>query len=354
MCGIVGYLNKEQFSTVPNKAFKSLLAIDVIRGQDSTGIAAIRDKEVSIYKKAVHSLDLLELIPYDLLPLNNGKTTAVIGHNRAATRGAVSARNAHPFQHEHITLVHNGTLRNRVGLSFNTQVDSDAICAEFSKRYHTDVLEDLDGAYALVWYDQKLNTMFFARNEERPLHFAYVGETVYWASRVEMLQLMAAEVGIKDIEYAELPVGKVYGISMTYKIPLGESWTEEAFTPKKIVAKKHDSNWQRGAYRSNVQAVNGIRVGETIPISNPRELKHNSVAYNGRGPIVGEYRVGGTKYDVESWWVENNEIKKLLDQEKVAGNQLVGVINSFRSHDNRYGIVVRDLSIRQKKRIKAS
>lgn len=107
----------------------------------------------------------------DWMGLNGG---CIIGHGRLATKGKISAKNAHPFQHEHITLVHNGTLTS--GISFekkgetDIEVDSHALAVSMAEKGMMEALSDIKGAYAIIAHDAKEGCLWIARNHERPLY----------------------------------------------------------------------------------------------------------------------------------------------------------------------------------------
>lgn len=171
MCGIVGVISK--YSSMPfyvDSLFTNMLAMDSIRGPDSTGVFGVSsgghvdhvkgDTDGYIFGRSASYLDFKRRIEKNY--------RIVIGHNRKATTGSVSAANAHPFQEKHIILVHNGTLRDTKDLT-KTEVDSHAIAHALADHDPVKALSMLDGAYALVWYDQNQKTLNLARNSERPL-----------------------------------------------------------------------------------------------------------------------------------------------------------------------------------------
>lgn len=196
MCGLVGIATNSFLSTSEKQYFNYLLYIDVSRGKDATGVASIsnaKDRSVKIIKKAVPSYKLLSTKEY--VDFVGRASKALIGHNRAATMGKVLDRNSHPFRYKHITLAHNGTLRDYSELpeykSF--KVDSEALTYAFAEMDDPKkVLESITGAFAVTWYDQKRNLLGFARNNERPLHFARNKNNtlLLWASEMEMLKLV--------------------------------------------------------------------------------------------------------------------------------------------------------------------
>ncbi|MCW8888177.1 MAG: class II glutamine amidotransferase [Gammaproteobacteria bacterium] len=203
MCGIVGYVTGKN-TTNHEKFFKQALIADILRGFDSTGVIIGDDKGWGTYKKAVNAIDFLDMKKASNLVNSNGlnRPAFMIGHNRAATVGNVNAANAHPFEHGDLVGVHNGTLRTYHRLENNRgfDTDSEALYYNLSKRDDiADVLGDVKGAYALVWYNSAEDTVNIIRNDERPLCIAKIKDedTILWASERGMLQWIAGRCGLK-------------------------------------------------------------------------------------------------------------------------------------------------------------
>jgi predicted glutamine amidotransferase len=206
MCGIVAVFGK--VGLVEERVFCDLLQVDVLRGSDSTGIAAIRlDGSAKVMKDTVLPTELL--MRSHVHKMFNKVNMAYIGHNRAATKGKVTAKNAHPFVSGHITGVHNGTLLSEVGLvnahAFDT--DSEAIFDHIRQKGIADAWENLDGAASLVWWDAKEKSFNFIRNIRRPLHFAYTADraTMFVASEAWMLEGCVERRGGITIEEVKYP-----------------------------------------------------------------------------------------------------------------------------------------------------
>ena len=231
MCGLVG-IAANNISAPERKMFNTMLFLDEIRGPHSTGVATM-DKAgtVNTYKRALKASDYMQLNGHTSNMLNGDRV--IIGHNRYATVGSKDDNNAHPFTHGGITLAHNGTLTHKTTInsddrSFGT--DSETVAYAFSKEPAKDVIERLQGAYALTWIDEDMGTINLARNDERPLFVGRLVDGIVWSSEKAILELAAAHNKIKVESIEELPVGswRAWEIGK-----MTEGFYEEEFTPKK-------------------------------------------------------------------------------------------------------------------------
>ncbi len=207
MCGLVGIVTKGQggFTKEQVDIFDNLLYLDALRGMDSTGVFLVnRDGEMNLAKEASAAHDFRKDKEYKSL-LNQAyqRGRAMIGHNRAATKGTIIDENAHPFVvDDRITLCHNGTLWGDHRKLANVDVDSHAI-AHVIHDNGDDVekaLQQVNGAFALIWHDFKNNTLNFIRNTQRPLHFVEVPSGWIWASEANMLEWIITRHGLKPIK----------------------------------------------------------------------------------------------------------------------------------------------------------
>lgn len=179
MCGIIGMYGKA-LKVQHEKLFKDLLIMDQIRGPHSTGVAYITDDHVWNYMKAAETASEWVTNPeFKKWFGKMRKQVAMIGHNRWATQGAVNNDNAHPFQHGDVVMVHNGSLWDTDNHPKKFEVDSEGICHWLShENCALKVLPYLCGAYSLVWYDDRSNTINFARNDERPMYTTVLADGV--------------------------------------------------------------------------------------------------------------------------------------------------------------------------------
>ena len=158
MCGIVGYIGKRNAVEVLLDGLRKL----EYRGYDSSGIAIVNDRQITV-EKAEGKLCHLEEKIKDL-HLNS---SIGIGHTRWATHGRPSDFNAHPHtsQNSRFAVVHNGIVENYLtlketylaGEQFTSETDTEVVAHLLEKFYNGNfeeavlkVLDVLEGAYALV------------------------------------------------------------------------------------------------------------------------------------------------------------------------------------------------------------
>ncbi len=194
MCGIVGFIGKENIS---KDIFNGLLGLEY-RGYDSAGIAVINDGKIKCEKVSGRVCELREAVKGLF-----GKVG--IGHTRWATHGAATAENAHPHisYDGRFALVHNGIIENcaelkselkRVGIEFKSETDSEVIVQLIAKNYFGDPIKALDaavkrlsGTYALALICTDFPLSIFAAKKGSPLIAGYGGDKNMLASDITAL-----------------------------------------------------------------------------------------------------------------------------------------------------------------------
>jgi hypothetical protein len=265
MCGIVGVASNNKVSFATLELFKSLLLHDVVRGHHATGVAAINTAEntVAITKEAIPSYEFLE--NYEIIDDCN----IYIGHNRWATRGdKTKDEHAHPFTHGNITGVHNGSLRDQSLLDDHTdfEVDSDNLFNHLARNGLEDTAKNLNGAFAIVYYDESDRTLNLMRNSERPLFIARLNNgSIAWASESLMLEwlvdrsktLSFKQKDGKSMIYS-LEVGVHYKISFSgFKMTKQENTKHDLYTYTPPAWNTTEAPWEKKLFNA-IKAINSF------------------------------------------------------------------------------------------------
>jgi len=182
MCGIVGYLGRDEAYPILIKGLKRL----EYRGYDSAGVALIDGQgELNVYKAKGKVSDLETYC--------EGKDTSGsigIAHTRWATHGEPSATNAHPHcsASGRLALIHNGIIENyatikenlqSLGVSFRSATDTEVLVQLIE---HLQKSNDLDllgavqvalhqviGAYAIAILDREHPDTLICARQSSPL-----------------------------------------------------------------------------------------------------------------------------------------------------------------------------------------
>lgn len=177
MCGIVGIISafSNGFSSKEADAFEQLLYVDALRGVDATGIMYVKQNtELNVIKDAIPSSEFLRTKEWsDAKRDIVSSARFAFGHNRAATRGAKVAKNAHPFiVDDNIVLMQNGTYVGDHKHLKDTDVDTEAVAHVISETKDIEkALQKINAAYALVWYNVEEEALYMIRNTQRPLYY---------------------------------------------------------------------------------------------------------------------------------------------------------------------------------------
>ena len=176
MCGIVGYIGKQQAAPILLDGLSKL----EYRGYDSAGIAVYNGNEIGM-EKAKGRLKVLSELTHDGATLPG---TLGIGHTRWATHGSPSDTNAHPHFNENrsIVVVHNGIIENylklkkkleKKGYTFVSETDTEVIAHLLDYYYDgnplravTKIMHRMEGSYALgIIFKDHPNELYAVRKD---------------------------------------------------------------------------------------------------------------------------------------------------------------------------------------------
>ena len=245
MCGIVGYLGREEKKEILLDGLQEL----EYRGYDSAGIAIIENKQLKNFK-AVGRLKNLRDKTENYLSEGFGVS---IGHTRWATHGKPTELNAHPHRGAYSFVVHNGIIENyqalkeelqAEGIQFLSQTDTETIVHLFEKNYNInnnpwksfqDTIAKLEGAYAtLLITEADEETIYFAKNGS-PMLIGFNDNDVYFASSDTPIIGKAKEVYyLEDGEFGYARDGEVKLFDANGE----KTFTKQALPTDKAMAQK--------------------------------------------------------------------------------------------------------------------
>ena len=222
MCGIVGYIGKEQAAPILLEGLSRL----EYRGYDSAGICVAGEGRLQLTKSKGRLKNLIEMT-------NDGATLhgmTGIGHTRWATHGEPNDTNSHPHISEDgkIALVHNGIIENYMelrqylqekGVHFTSETDSEVVAQLLDHFYKETgsvldalymVLHRIEGAYALGILCADEPDRIYAARKDAPLLIGYGDGCSFIASDVTALVKYTRDVTyMEDGEVAVLTTGGV-------------------------------------------------------------------------------------------------------------------------------------------------
>ena len=182
MCGIVGYIGKQEAYPILIKGLRRL----EYRGYDSAGVALINgNSDLNVYKAKGKVDNLTEYC-------SDKDVSGCIGiaHTRWATHGEPSARNAHPHysQSHNLAIIHNGIIENYAdikakliekGVEFKSDTDTEVLVqlVEYIMvKKNITLLEAVQvalfqviGAYAIAIVDKRDPSQIIAARKQSPL-----------------------------------------------------------------------------------------------------------------------------------------------------------------------------------------
>ncbi len=226
-CGVIGiYAPNTQFNS--QKVYFGLISLQH-RGQESVGIAALKNNDIVYLKKMGLVQD-----NFNESVLNQLDGDAVIGHVRYSTAGQSNIANAQPlvvkFRGGSIALAHNGNLINadeirndleNQGVVFQTSIDSEVIANLISRNFILynngyinaiiDSIRQIKGGFALVLLCE--NKLIGVRDPHglRPLCIGKLDTGFCIASESCALDIIDASF-VRDVKNGELVIIDESGI----------------------------------------------------------------------------------------------------------------------------------------------
>jgi len=218
MCGIFGFVSKDKIKGVP-MVVEALKRLEY-RGYDSAGVAAIGPRGIYCRKKSGRIFELEKILD------NNFESNVAIGHNRWATHGQPTDKNAHPHHdcHKNIFLVHNGIIENhkelknkliKNGHRFYSDTDTETVVhliEDFLNKGNYSfeeavrlTLKSIIGTYALVVINKNNPDKIIVARNSSPLLVGFSDKCKYVASDASaLLPHTRKVVYLNDGEFAVL------------------------------------------------------------------------------------------------------------------------------------------------------
>ncbi|KAA3614898.1 MAG: glutamine--fructose-6-phosphate transaminase (isomerizing) [Calditrichaeota bacterium] len=212
MCGIVGYLGKQDAAPILLGGLKRL----EYRGYDSAGIAVMNGKGVNVVKEVGKIRNLENAL--NATPLQG---SIGIGHTRWATHGEPNKMNAHPHVDGSgdIVLIHNGIIENYASLKtmlsekghkFKTDTDTEILAHLIEEFYEKDLekairqaLHEVDGTYGLAVISKHDPNKIYVARKGSPIVIGVGKDEYFVASDVTPLVNYTRDVFyLEDYEMA--------------------------------------------------------------------------------------------------------------------------------------------------------
>ncbi len=284
MCGIIGYIGKEDSLPILIKGLKAL----EYRGYDSAGVVILMNDKFKV-RKSVGQVKELEKL------LNNEKNLAShigIGHTRWATHGAPSKSNSHPHHDcsNRVFVVHNGIVENykelkkylkKNGHKFESETDTEVIphlienFLKEGKDFETALSYALDlikGTYALAVIDTNNPKILYATKLSSPLVIgvgnnenflasdssALIGKTknVIYLNDGEIVKISKKNISIYDLKKKKIPLEIVsleWNLEQAQKGDFSHFMLKEIFEGPEVV---------RSAYQGRINIKDGsVKLG---------------------------------------------------------------------------------------------
>jgi len=195
MCGIAGYIGKENIS---EGLIRETLSLMKQRGPDHQANTLIDEQNFKIH--LLHSrLSILDL----------------------------DSRSNQPFTKQHCTLVFNGEIYNykelkkelqELGHAFTTESDTEVLITSYLV-YGKKCVDKFEGMWSFALYDSKEKKIFLSRDRfaEKPLYIHKTATGIYFASETRLLKSLSGKTFSKN--YNQIKRYLVNGHKSLYKQP---------------------------------------------------------------------------------------------------------------------------------------
>ena len=215
MCGIVGYVGRQEAAPILLEGLKTL----EYRGYDSAGVAVQKDGAIHMVKASGMIRNLCEKT-HDGADLRG---CIGIGHTRWATHGAPTDVNAHPHVSNDgkFAIVHNGIIENYLelremllakGYVFHSETDTEVVVHLIDMYYYGNLKETvmratarLEGSYVLgILCADEPDRLFVAKNGGPMILGVGAGENFFASDVTALVSHTKNVIYIDDGEFAEL------------------------------------------------------------------------------------------------------------------------------------------------------
>lgn len=258
MCALYGWLDcgKKLPHKLLNKLTQALANAAEERGTDATGIAYIKNRRVTIYKRPRPAHKIKFKVPEN--------TVAVMGHTRLATQGDKhDNRNNHPFYgkaDKSFAFAHNGVLYNDKELRKSqklpeTKIKTDSyIGVQLIEKYGSlsfdslkKMAENVLGSFVFTVLTEE-NTLYFVKGDN-PLYLVYferLGLYVYASTKSIMDKALNA-VGMQSESHTVIKIDEREIISIDFNGIIDRSQFEletySFFSPKVCRRLPKNAGW---------------------------------------------------------------------------------------------------------------
>lgn len=227
------------------------------RGAQSTGVF---NSEANYFKDAVSAQAYLrdEKSLKFMQESLTSRTWAMCGHTRAACRGSVCPKNAHPFRYKtpieghYVVGSHNGV----VTAPKEYEVDSQYIIHLLSQAAPGDyqaALGEVSGWYALSWRDTRTPYLYLL-NWSGNLSFNHLGQTVYYSSDKDHLHTATQK-----------PAEEILGHGEVWRFTRTTAERMPDFTGKTWAQAREE--WARGTSHYGSKESEGLKEDDALPLA---------------------------------------------------------------------------------------